>query len=218
MVVNCAACYGRMKTANHEIQNSPDFRSQVEEILGESYDGSVKVRHFMEILLEDVGIAKLRESLVKSLDGLKVACYYGCLLVRPHEVTGLDNPENPVLMDTLVSALGGLGLDWPAKVDCCGGSASIPRTDVAVNLSANIIEMAEASGAGCIAVACPMCQSNLDLRQSDMERMTGKSFQMPVLYITQLIGLCLGLSPQSLGMEKLITPPVSVLNSIGKGV
>jgi heterodisulfide reductase subunit B2 len=214
MVVSCAACYNRSKTSNYEILSSPDVRRQVGEALGKDYDGSVKVRHLVEVLLEDVGIENIQKMFKRSLKGLKVASYYGCYLVRPPEVTKFDDPENPTFLDRLVAAMGGESLDWPCKIDCCGGALGLTRTDVVVKLSAAIIEMAKASGADCIAVACPMCQSNLDLRQKDMEKATGKRFNMPVLYITQLIGLCLGISPKELGVERLMVAPATVLKTV----
>jgi heterodisulfide reductase subunit B len=215
MVVSCAACYNRMEIANHEIRRSAEMRKDVGEALGRDYDGSVNVKHFLEVLTEDVGIEKIKESAKHSLNGLKVACYYGCLLVRPHEVTNFDDPENPTCMDKLVTALGGESLDWPHKVECCGGGLSMSRTDVVVSLTDAILEMAKASGAQCITVGCPMCQINLDMRQLDIRKRLGKSYDMPVVYITQLIGLCLGVSPKELGLDKLMIPAETVVKAIG---
>lgn len=215
MVVSCAACYNRMEVANHEIRISAEMRKDVGEALGRDYDGSVNVRHFLEVLLEDVGVEKIKESVKHSLNGLKVACYYGCLLVRPHEITNFDDPENPTCMDKLVTALGGESLDWPHKVECCGGGLSMSRTDVVVSLTDSILEMAKASGAQCITVGCPMCQINLDMRQLDIRKRMGKSYDMPVVYITQLLGLCLGISPEELGFGKLMIPAQTVVNAVG---
>ena len=214
MVVSCAACYNRMEVANHEIQNSPEMRKNVSEALGRDYDGSVNVKHFMEVILQDVGIEKIKESVKKTLNGMKVACYYGCLLVRPNEVTKLDDPENPTFLDKLVTAMGGESLDWPHKVECCGGGLSMSRTDVVVSLTDSILEMAQASGAQCIAVACPMCQINLDLRQLDIKKQLGKEYNMPIVYITQLIGLCLGVPQNRLGLDKLMISPSKVIEAV----
>lgn len=210
MVVNCAACYNRMKTANHEITTQAGIRERVTDALGRDYDGSVKVRHFIEVLLEDVGIDAVRDAFSLSLNGLKVACYYGCLLVRPHEVTQFDDPENPTSLDRLVTAMGGEALDWPYKVECCGGGLALTRTDVVVKLADSIVGFANDSGADCIAVSCPMCQVNLDLRQKDIKKETGRRYDMPIVYITQLLGLCLGISPEDLEMDKLMVPADTV--------
>ena len=214
MVVNCAACYNRMKVANHEISTDPAMRKKVSDAVGRDYDGSVKVRHIVEVLLNDVGLDNIKSAFKRSLNGLPIACYYGCLLVRPHEVTNFDDPENPTSLDRLVNAMGGVSLDWPHKVECCGGGLSMSRTDVVVSLTDSIVGMAKAAGAQCIAVNCPMCQINLDMRQQDIEKQTGTRHDMPVLYITQLLGLCLGISPDELGLNKLMVSPASVIEKI----
>ena len=214
MVVSCASCYSRMKIANHEISTNPKTREVISAALGRDYDGTVKVRHFVEIILEDMGLDAFKKALKHSLRGLKVASYYGCLLVRPPEITGFDDPENPVYMDRLINAMGGVGLDWPHKVECCGGSLTLTRSDLVVKLSEAIIAMAKDSGAQCIAVACPMCQINLDMRQDDILKTTGHRYNMPVLYITQLMGLCLGMSENALGLNKLIISPKETMDFI----
>jgi heterodisulfide reductase subunit B len=214
LVVNCAACYNRMKVANHEIAGNQRVRAQVAEALDRDYDGSVKVRHFLEVLLDDVGADAIRGALRSSLAGMKVASYYGCLLVRPSEVTGFDDPENPSSLDRLVTAMGGTALEWPHKVECCGGGLSMSRTDVVVDLTDSVVGMAKLAGADCIAVSCPMCQVNLDLRQLDIAKSKGNRYDLPVLYITQLLGLCLGVAPQRLGLNKLMISPAKVVQAV----
>lgn len=216
MVVSCAACYNRSKVANHEVTASAAIRQQVSEAIGQDYDGSVVVRHFVEVLLEDIGPARLKKGLKVSLHGLKVASYYGCLLVRPPEVMRFDDPEDPTSLDRLVTAMGGESLEWPGKVECCGGGLNLTRTDVVVRLSASIAEAAKASGADCIAVACPMCQASLDLRQKDIEKATGKKLDLPVVYITQLLGLCLNIPGRALGLDRLMTDPSAVTRAAGR--
>lgn len=213
-IVNCAACYNRMKVANHEISTDSVIRRSVCDAIGRDYDGSVKVRHFIEVLLEDVGLETIGNAVKHSLNGLKVACYYGCLLVRPPEVVEFDDPENPTSLDRLVTAIGGGSIDWPYKVECCGGGLSLSRTDVVIELANSILGMAESAGADCIAVSCPMCQVNLDLRQQDIKKQTGKNYQMPVVYITQLLGLGLGISPAKLGFNKLMVSASGVLEKV----
>jgi heterodisulfide reductase subunit B2 len=211
MVVSCAACYNRMKVANHEIAASATTRQRVSQALERNYDGSVAVRHFLEVLLDDVGLKAISRAVKRPLKNLKVACYYGCLLVRPPKILKFDDPENPISLDRLVRALGGQSLDWPGKVECCGGGLSLSRTDVVIQLTDSIIDLACQSGADCIAVSCPMCQVNLDLRQQDINKQTGKNYHMPIVYITQLVGLGLGLRPDDLGFEKLMVPASPVL-------
>jgi heterodisulfide reductase subunit B len=216
MLVNCAACYSRMKVANHEIMAHSEIRQGVREALDRDYDGSVKVRHLLEVLLEDVGLPAIKRAVKRPLNGLKVACYYGCLLVRPPKILKFDDPENPTSLDRLVTAMGGTSLEWPCKVECCGGGLSLSRTDVVVELTGSIIDMASSVGADCIAVSCPMCQVNLDLRQQDINKQTGKNYQIPVVYITQLLGLCLGIGPGDLGFDKLMVPASVVLEKVNE--
>ncbi|MGA1979814.1 MAG: CoB--CoM heterodisulfide reductase iron-sulfur subunit B family protein [Sedimentisphaerales bacterium] len=213
-IVNCAACYNRMKMANHEISTDSEIRRSVNDAIGRDYDGCVKVRHFIEVLLEDVGLDTIGRAVKRSLNRLKVACYYGCLLVRPPKVVRFDDPENPTSLDRLVTAIGGESVDWPYKVECCGGGLSLSRTDVVVSLTDSILGMAKSAGADCIAVSCPMCQVNLDLRQQDIKKQTGRDYQMPIVYITQLLGLGFGISPAKLGFNKLMISPSHVLEKM----
>jgi heterodisulfide reductase subunit B len=163
-------------------------------------------------------VKKLKKHFTHSLNGLKVASYYGCLLVRPMDVTGFDNPENPVLIDELVKCMGGEGIDWPHKVECCGGGFALSRTDIVLDLSNSILGMARAAGAECIAVACPMCQINLDMRQGNINRIKNTGYEIPVVYISQLLGLCLGIPSRKLGMNKCIVSPKTVIETISESV
>ena len=207
MVVCCAACYGRLAGANLAVAEYPELRAQVAESIGREYSGGVKVRHFLQVLKEDIGLAEIRDMIAKPLGGLKVAAYYGCLLTRPKELCIVDDPEDPQLMEEILSAIGAEPVEWPFKTECCGASFSITRTDTVKRLCREILKMAKESGAECIAVACPLCQTNLDLRQADIEKSTGEQIGLPVFYFTQLLGMALGLSDKELGIGKLITEP-----------
>ena len=211
VVVCCAACYGRFAAANLAIAEDSKLRAEVAEAIGKEYSGSVKVRHFLQVLREDVGVADIKDSITKSLNGLKVACYYGCLLTRPKELSILDDPEDPQLIEEILSAAGADPIEWPYKTECCGASFSISRTETVKKLGTHILKMAKESGADCIAVACPLCQTNLDLRQKDIEEAAGEKFGLPVFYFTQLLGHALGLSDEALGIGKLMTDPARIL-------
>ncbi len=210
VVVCCAACYSRLASANHALSEDAALRAEVALAIGREYAGGTRVRHFLQVLRDDIGVAEIRESVTKSLAGLKVACYYGCLLTRPRELSILDDPENPQLMEELLSAAGAEPIEWPYKTECCGASFSITRTDTVKRLCRDILGMAKDSGAECVVVACPLCQSNLDLRQSDIEQTAGE-IGLPVFYFTQLLGLALGLSESALGLSKLMVDPARAL-------
>lgn len=211
LVVCCAACYGRLASANKALEDDENLRAEVAKVTGQAYDGGVRVRHFLQVLKEDVGFAEIRDRVEKSLNGLKVACYYGCLLTRPKEMSILDDPEDPQIIEELLSAVGADPIEWPFKTECCGASLSITRTDTVKRLTGEILKMAKQSGAECIAVACPLCQTNLDLRQAEIEQASGEQIGLPVFYFTQLLGRAFGLSDSELGIGKLMTDPARIL-------
>ena len=141
------------------------------------------------------------------LEGLKVACYYGCLLSRPPEITNFDDAENPTLMDQLMETAGATPVDWPHKTECCGASFSITDSSIVLDLSNRILSMAKAAGVDCIVTACPLCQLNLDMRQPDIETKFGREYNLPVFYFTQLLGLAMGCSAEELSLRSLVVEP-----------
>ncbi|MDI7262025.1 MAG: CoB--CoM heterodisulfide reductase iron-sulfur subunit B family protein, partial [Thermodesulfobacteriota bacterium] len=178
------------------------------------YQGKVKVYHPLEVFLE-MGLEKIRQKMRKKLKGLKVVCYYGCVLTRPPKVAQFDNVENPQSMDTIVSALGAEALDWSYKTECCGVSMTLTRSDIVLKLSNDILREAKEAGADAIVVCCPLCQANLDGRQRQIEEIYKTRYELPILYITQLMGLAFGAYPKEVGIQKLITSPQETLGSIG---
>jgi heterodisulfide reductase subunit B2 len=215
LAVCCAACFNRLKTANHKLKNSARARTAVREVLGSAYDGSTPVKHLLDILVHDVGLKKVSERVCKPLKGLKVAAYYGCLLVRPPAVTEFDDPENPRMLDDLIAAAGAEMVEWPHKTECCGAGYSVTDAAIVRELSREILAMARDAGADCIATACGMCQLNLDLRQGDIEKESGEKFGLPVFYFTQLLGLAFGLTPGELGLRRLVVSPDKLLAAKG---
>ena len=199
----CASCYARLRTANHVVRDDADQRRRAERITGQPYGGDVEVYHIIDALVNHFGLEAIRENVQRPLRRLRVACYYGCLLSRPPEIVAFDNPEHPTCMDDLVEAAGAEPVAWPYKTECCGAALSMTSADVVSRLGHKLVSMARAAGAECIAVACPLCQVNLDLRQADARKMHGELTETPVLYVTQLLGLALGLSPKELGIEAL---------------
>jgi heterodisulfide reductase subunit B len=203
----CASCYARLRTANYKVNNDPAERERAQRITEKSYDGAVKVRHILDVLVNDFGVPEIRKRVQSPLKGLRVASYYGCLLSRPPEVVAFDDSEHPTCMDDLVKAAGAQAVDWPFKTECCGASLSISKTGVVNRLGYRLLSMAHRAGADCIVVACPLCQLNLDFRQPEA-RKSGQGVAtpcptIPVLYITQLLGLALGLPPNALGLDAL---------------
>lgn len=196
----CASCYARLRTANYKVRNEVEDRQRTQRITGKPYDGQVEVHHVLDVLVNHFGVEQVRTRVTRPLAGLRVACYYGCLLTRPPEIVAFDNAEHPTCMDDLVAAMGAEPVAWPLATECCGASLSMTRSEVVGRLGHKLLSMARRAGAECIAVACPLCQVNLDLRQADAVKAHGDLPQTPVLYITQLLGLALGLSDKELGI------------------
>jgi heterodisulfide reductase subunit B2 len=199
----CAACYNRLATASHEIASSPKTKAEVEKILQTKIDKLPKVLNVIELLAQvgDRIAAKVTKKFEQS-----VACYYGCLLVRPAKITGFDQTEDPQEMDKLVALVGGKTIDWSFKTECCGASFSLSKTPVVGRLGAKIMKNAVDHGAEAVVVACPMCHSNLDLRRSEINRRLENPTRIPVLFITQVIGLALGIPAKKLALQRHFVP------------
>ena len=187
LVVPCAACYSRLKTAEKELQSGKD----IEGISGK-YQGDFHIKHLTDFLWEDVGEKAILEKVKKPLKGLSPVCYYGCLITRPPKVTDARDPENPESMDNLMKTLGAEVKNWSYKTDCCGGDHVLTLPRVVWKLVQKLLDMAEEAGADSIVAGCPMCQSNLDSRQKEISRETGKKYHVPVFYFTELMGLAFG--------------------------
>jgi heterodisulfide reductase subunit B len=212
VAVCCAACYSRLRFADAAMSTDECRQaSEIDQIVGASYRGEIQAKHLLEIVTSDYGLEALEDGAITPLEGFKVAAYYGCLLVRPPEVVAFDNPENPMVLDELTVALGAEVVAWSHKIECCGASLSLTRTDVVLKLVRDILQAAADAGANCLVVACPLCQSNLDLRQAQVNRQHKTDFDLPILYFTQLIGLALGMEPKALGLNKLIVSPKKLL-------
>lgn len=199
VVVPCAACYNRLKVTQHELEDDRK-RIRVAEILQLPYRGTLKIINVLQ-MLQQYGIENIKAKIAQPF-AHKVACYYGCLLVRPHSVLQFDRVEDPQSMDEMIRAIGGTTLDWAFKTECCGAGFSVSRTDLVAKLSGNILKDASDRGAEAMIVACPMCQSNLDMRRGAINKTLGSQIDIPVIYITQAIGLALGIGAKELGLKR----------------
>ncbi|MBI5445589.1 MAG: CoB--CoM heterodisulfide reductase iron-sulfur subunit B family protein [Deltaproteobacteria bacterium] len=186
LMVPCAACFNRLRAAQHELAADAGLKGEVEAAVGGKYGGGPEVRNPIDIFAADVGLDRIRDVVKRPLAGLRPVAYYGCLLVRPREVCGFEDPENPVLLDRLMASLGAEAKPWSFKTDCCGGSFTISKTGAVVRLVDRLMRMAREAGANCVVTACPVCMANLDLRASE-------SLRLPVFYFTELMALALGL-------------------------
>ena len=208
VVVPCAACYNRLAVSQHEMNDNEDLKGKVSDILQMPVSGNIQILNVMQFI--DKYIAdKIEEKVVTPFDR-KVVCYYGCLLVRPQNILKFDRLEDPQSMDTLMRKIGADSMDWGYKTECCGAGFSVSRTDIVAKLSGKIVKDASDRGAEAIIVACPMCQSNLDMRRPHINSYLKKEVNTPVLYITQAIGLAVGVNKDELGLKKLFVAPAFV--------
>ena len=211
MAVACASCFSRLKFAQHILSENETKRKLVEKAIDAPVPLDSSVKHLLEILARDIGLEKLAEVTRKPLAGLKVACYYGCLLTRPTDVPNLDCTEAPTIMESVIEAVGAETVAWTHRLECCGANFTLSRPPVVQQLSNAVLDSAKAAGADCIMVACPLCHGNLDIRQKEIEGVYDCSYAMPVFYLTQLVGLALGVPAGDLGLDALIVSPQKLL-------
>lgn len=202
LVMPCTACYSRFKITLYEIAKDPGLLKELEKIVGFTYTGKVKVIHPLEIFSQEEILSQIPKRVTRDLSHLKTACYYGCLLTRPPKVMQFDVAEYPVSMDNLLKTIGLAALDWSYKTDCCGAAFAVTNMDTLAQLSSKILEEAKTVGADCIVVCCPLCQSNLDTRQQEIEKLQNNRYGLPILFFTQLMGLSFGIEPKKLGLSK----------------
>jgi len=215
LAVPCAACFGRLKAAEHELKDKKAL-DQINEVIGGGFNNSVETVALPSIFATEDSLQRIRAAVAAPLKGLKVASYYGCLLVRPPDIVQTSQDvENPQMLDKIAEALGAEPVDWPFKTECCGAYMVLARPQLMLELSYRILSMAKAAGADILMTACPMCQSNLDTRQAEIETKYHEKLGLPVLYFTQMIGLALGMSPKEMQLGKHFVEAEQLLKSKG---
>jgi heterodisulfide reductase subunit B len=212
MVTPCSACYVIFNRTNAYLKQYPHLKAQVDESLSAGdlkYNNTVKVRHALDIITADIGYDAIKSKVKKPLNGLKIAPYYGCQVVRPG--FGFDHPEAPQSLDRLITSLGGEATPFPLKTHCCGGSLIISEEALALDLTHKLLESALSNGAECLVTVCPLCQTNLDAYQSRVNKKFNTSYKLPVLFFTQLMGIAFGLGEKELGIKNSIVSAEKVL-------
>jgi heterodisulfide reductase subunit B len=200
----CAACYSRLKFAQKRLKDA-DIRKDVEHVLAAECPEDMQILHILDVIIEKVGLDAVAQKVVQNLGGVKVACYYGCLMTRPPKVTGRQQYENPTDMESVMAALGAEPVDWNLKTFCCGASFALTQTEVVLELTEKILADAESAGADVISVGCPLCHANLDGRQQQINEKFNTNFNVPIFYFTELMGLAFGIKPKALGLYKHLT-------------
>jgi heterodisulfide reductase subunit B2 len=211
LVTACSACYTNLRKTETYLADFPEMKSKVNTALAEAnlnYEGGIVTKHFLQTVVEDVGLDRIKSLVRNPLTALRVAPYYGCQIARPYGIE--DSADNPTMMDKLLIAIGATPTYYPMKTVCCGGSLMGIRKDVALRLCRNILMCAQQYDAQCIAVTCPLCQMNLDAFQSAVNKTYGTSFNLPIVYFTQLMGVAFGLDSKGLGLNDCIVSSGSV--------
>lgn len=203
LVAPCSACFVNLSKTNHYMEESEELASQINESLaagGMHYDpGSMRVRHLLDIFVNDVGYEKVAENVVKPLYGIKIAPYYGCMITRPG-YDAFDDLEHPNTLDKLMRACGADVVDYALKTHCCGGHMTQISEPTAFEMIRRLLKNAADYGADAIVTLCPMCQLNLDAYQADVNKFFGTNYNIPILYFTQVIGLAMGFTPKEMGI------------------
>jgi len=225
VVTLCSFCYHVLKRANRVMREDPAKRDKanlflradtkareaVESYTREDYAGQVEVVHYLEMLRDDVGFEALSKKVKRPLKGLKVAAYYGCMLLRPKDEMKFDDPEQPTIFEDFLGALGCEPVDFPMKTECCGGFQIVNDEELAIACSQNVVTSARKRGADIIVTTCPLCRYNLDRKQKEMAERVRGFRTIPVVYFTQLLGLALGLPEKELDFSGNTVDPRPVL-------
>ena len=186
VVIPCSACFSRTKTCLNFLEKETSLRSNIEKKLNYKFKRKIKVYNLVEFFVEILGLDEIKRNIKYSLKGINTVSYYGCLLVRPQEIAPIDDKENPQFLDQLISAVGVTSIDWPFKTECCGASLSLSKSGLVREIVGDMVNWAKESEIDAIITACPLCQANLEMRQT-------KEQNMPVFYFTEILGLALGL-------------------------
>ena len=202
IVTPCNGCFGSLKDTNHVLHDDATYREKVNAALkplGLEYTGKVKIRHFVEVLYELR--EEIEKKIIRRLDGLRVAFHPGCHLIRPSNVAGFDDPELPKKVDELIELTGAKSVHWDLKLRCCGSPLLIASEDVAVKILREKMISANGAGANCVVTNCPACHTQFDIQQLGLKDEDGNSLELPALFVTQILGVAMGVDPEPLGFE-----------------
>ncbi|MBN1137998.1 MAG: CoB--CoM heterodisulfide reductase iron-sulfur subunit B family protein [Anaerolineae bacterium] len=210
----CTTCYNVLKRANHFIRAHPDERDRLNAFIESDYAGEVEVVDIVHLLRDQVGFDAVRDKVIKPLAGLKVAAYYGCMVLRPPAEVAYDDPDNPRSLDDLMAALGATAVDYPHKSECCGAYLAVKAPEVTRSMVYTILSSAQRAGAEAMVTNCPLCQFNLDKQQQRMSSYYAGYQPIPVFYFSQLMGLALGLDSGDYGWERHYVDPMPLVQKL----
>ena len=223
LLTHCSTCQGVIGHVDERLkesqENDPAYVEQVNGLLQKEgcspYRGSTDVKHLLYALVADYGLEAIGQRVTKSLSGLKCAAFYGCYLLRAQKSMPYDDPFNPQAMENVFRVVGATPIYYRGRTQCCGWPLSSYATNQSFKMAGMHIQDALASGADCMITPCPLCHLNLDSRQPEVEKVIGEKLGLPVLHLSQLIALALGVSPQQLGLDRHIVSTRPVLEKLG---
>jgi heterodisulfide reductase subunit B len=204
MLVLCKCCYGSLKKAGHLMKEDGNLQGEIRRLLSENalkYEGKVRVKHFLSVLYHDVGIEAIKSRISKRYKGVKIATHYGCHALRPSKITEFDDPVAPTLFDNLVEVTGAKSVDWTSKLECCGAPLMGINDDVSMDLTRKKLTDSAKAGADYLCTACPYCQIQFDTVQKMMVSNNGNGEHLASIIYPQLLGICMGIDEQSLGIN-----------------
>ena len=213
----CSTCIGCLRKSNQKLTEDEGYRAEVNAVLksgGHEYHGGVDVTHLLYVLIKELGLDNLRSMVKNPLTDLRVAPFYGCYILRPASIMGIDDPDNPTSMERVIEALGGTPVDYYGKTRCCGFPIGLENEEASYKMAGKHIGEAKDKGADCMVTPCPLCHMNLDLLQPGVSQVVKRQLDMPVFHLPQMVGLALGLSPKELGLSKHIVSAQSVLAKV----
>jgi heterodisulfide reductase subunit B len=199
----CKCCYGSLKKADHLMKEDVSWREEINRTLekeGLSYRGEIQVKHLLSVLFHDVGMEAIKDKIARSFDGLQIAAQYGCHVLRPSKVVEFDDPVAPSIFDQLVELTGAQSVDWPLKLECCGAPLWGINDELSMDLTEKKLVAGKEAGAECICTACAYCQIQFDTVQKIIHSSRGTNHPLPAILYPQLLGLCMGLDRESLGL------------------
>jgi heterodisulfide reductase subunit B len=215
MTTLCSICYHGLRRTQVFLDRQPDALERINWFTAEPYQGHIRVTHFLELLRDEMGWQELAGHVIQPLARLRVAPYYGCLLLRPHDEIGLDDPDQPTILDDCLAALGCQVVDFPYKVECCGSYLVVRQPELPETLAGDIVAAARRHGAQAIATACPLCQFNLDYPQRTNGKRPATGNELPILYFTQLMAVALGLEKAVWGLDGHYVDPAPLVEEFG---
>ena len=213
----CSTCIGCLRKSNQKLSEDEGYRAEVNAVLksgGHEYHGGVDVTHLLYVLIKELGLDNLRGMVKNPLTDLRIAPFYGCYILRPASIMGIDDPDNPTSMERVIEALGGTPVDYYGKTRCCGFPIGLENEEASYKMAGKHIGEAKDKGADCMVTPCPLCHMNLDLLQPGVSQVVKRQLDMPVFHLPQMVGLALGLSPKELGLSKHIISAQSVLAKV----